>query len=342
MVELAPRHRDGIDRERADGEREPDAEAAAAADEQRRRPDVEGEEREARGGEARRARRPGRPGARRRRCRTGPAPAASPEPAASPSALPRPSIDFITTKTNRNAPTTSKRLDPGRAEARARQRPRPARPRRPPPAARRSACVGALDRRRRRRRAAAAPSATRTVRSPNSGAKTSPISGPSAISAPARRRVPRAAACSALLLSRARTRRARATTTAASDARQQPAVGRRSGNRRGRQHQVMRTWSGARRDARPRRGQDARSGRVGVAIRSRRAAGRASVEQHLARGDVVVVDGEPLEELERLGEARRTERRPARCCAAGRRARRRWSPPDRSAPRRASRPAAVR
>ncbi len=41
----------GLDREGADRERESDAEATAAADEQRRRPHVEGEEREARGGE---------------------------------------------------------------------------------------------------------------------------------------------------------------------------------------------------------------------------------------------------------------------------------------------------
>ena len=242
-------------------------------------------------------------------------------------------------KTNRNAPATSNAVDPGRAEPRAREHrnQRGHCSRRQRPGGRRGRSARS---RSRRRRAAARRRATRTVRSPNSGARTRPISGPSAIMAPAPAAGPAGARVLVAPVARG-TRRARAPTIAAARFRQQPTVGRRSGNRRGRQHQVM-LVGGARRDARgPRRGQDAAE--RGVGVRSEVVRGRTrEVEQHLTRGDVVVVDGEPLEELEALRESRRTQRRRARCCAAAPRARRRWSPPDRSATRRASRPAAVR
>ena len=105
-------------------------EPAAAADEQGRRPHVEREEREARGGEARRARWRARPDARRRRSRRASRRRRARCPAARPSALPRPSIDFMTTKTNGERPDHVERLDAGRAEPRARQPPRsPPRPR---------------------------------------------------------------------------------------------------------------------------------------------------------------------------------------------------------------------
>ena len=180
--------------------------------------------------------------------------------------------------------------------------------------------LGALDRAPRRRRAASAPSATR--RSGRRARARRRARSPARARSGARAAAgPAAAACSPCSC-RARTRRARARRSR----RRCPRTTNGwppSGNRRGRQHQVMRRWEGLERDARPRLAVRTRAERRCHGSRSEVGArpdgrGRAAPP----RGDVVVVHGELLEELQALRESRRTERRRARCCAGGPRARR--------------------